>query len=36
MAESDDETRDDFVAQAQKLASDMIDLRMAITMAQAA
>ena len=36
MAESDEETRDDFVAQATKLASDMINLRMAITMAQAA
>ncbi len=36
MAESDDETREDFVAQAQKLASDMTYLRVAIIRAQAA
>ena len=36
LAESDDETRADFVAQAQKLTDDMLNLRMAIITAQAA
>jgi len=36
MAESDDETRDDFVVQARKLADDMVYLRTAIIEAQAA
>jgi len=36
MAESDEETRDDFMAQAQKLSFDMIDLRVAIIETQAA